>query len=147
MNDGALAAGIAGIGMTAILAILAAVLIPKILYFLTLQRVMNKLSPANKPFAGELIWIGLIPGVGDVWYLVYVALLSNALQKDYTAVGQVNNGAMPIAIGLIVAAVLCVVPLVNLIAVLALFVLWIIHWVKMTEYNRRLPVNGVVVLA
>lgn len=140
MNDGAVAAAIAGMGFTTILLIVAAILVPMVLYFLTLQRVMNKLSPANKPFAGELIWIGIVPGIGPIWHLVYIAMLSNAIQKDYTAAGQTNNGAMPIAIASIVAAVLCVIPLINLIAIVAAFVLWIIYWVKMADYNRQLPV-------
>ena len=141
MSDTQAMGMMAGFGIIGLIFFLL-MLIPVVFYFITLQGTMNKLSPANKPFEGALIWLSFIPLLGGIWYLVYVCMLSKAIEKDYSAVGQQNDGAMPLAIGLVVSTIACMIPFINLIAWIAVLVVWIMYWIRMAAYRKALPVAG-----
>ncbi|QDQ28025.1 hypothetical protein FNU76_17665 [Chitinimonas arctica] len=139
MNDAQAAGMFAGMGLLFI-GVLVVALIPAIFYCLTLHRTMNKLSPANRPFEGALIWLSFIPVLGSVWHMVYVCLMSSAIKKEYADAGQQDDGAMNLAIGMVASSVACMIPFLNLIAWIPALVFWIMYWLRMADYNKKLPV-------
>lgn len=145
MSDAHAAGVLAGLGIF-MLVLAIPLLIAVIFYFITLQKTMNKLSPANKPFEGALIWLALIPVIGGIWHLVYICMLSSAIQKDYQAAGQQNDGALPLAIGTAVCTIASFIPLIGVLAGIACLVLWIMYWLRMNAYNKALPVGGLVAI-
>ncbi|HEY9101530.1 hypothetical protein [Chitinimonas sp.] len=145
MSDAHAMGVLAGMGIFFVLLIIP-FLIAAIFYCIALQGTMNKLSPANKPFEGALIWLSFIPILGGIWHLVYICMLSSAIQKDYQAAGQQNDGALPMAIGIAVCSVASVIPLIGMLAALVGFVLWIMYWLRINAYRKTLPVGGLTAI-
>ena len=121
-----------------------AVIAVAILYFSLLHKTMNRVSEANRPVPGGLVWLGFVPVLGPLWVLVFQLLLSAAIKKDFASAGRPSDGALPIAIGLAVCTALIVVPVVNAIAALVHVVLWIVYWVRISALKDQMPVSGVV---
>ena len=137
----------AGFGLFAMLFALVVILVPLVFYYLTLQQTMNAIEESQRPFAGGLIWLALIPFLGTLWYMVYIILLSGALKKELARRNLVGDGAMGITIATVVLAALCLIPYLNLLAWLPAVVLWIIHWVKMAGYKRQLSTPALLMPA
>ncbi|MFC4158143.1 hypothetical protein [Chitinimonas lacunae] len=119
-------------------AMLLGLLVAMIFHALTLHRTMDAVSEINRPCPGALVWLTFFPLLGALWYLAYIILLSTAIQKDMALRGVQDNGQLPLAIALVVCWVLSLVPFINAVSWMALLVIWIIYWVKMAEYRRRL---------
>lgn len=137
----------AGFGLATILFTAVAVLVPLIFYYLTLQQTMNAIDEPLRPFAGGLIWLALIPFLGTVWYMVYAILLSSALKKELARRNLAGDGALGVTIATVVLCALCLIPYLNLLAILPFFVLWIIHWVKMAGCKKQLSAPALLVPA
>lgn len=137
MKESEALAALAGMGIM-VLVVGALVLAVSIFYFLTLHQTMNAVGETHRPLAGGLIWLALIPGLGLVWYMIYILLLSSALRKELAQRQLPGDGGFGISLALVVLQVLCFIPYVNLLAALPALALWIAHWVKMAGYRRLL---------
>ncbi|UTH76306.1 hypothetical protein [Chromobacterium sp. IIBBL 290-4] len=138
MNETAVFSTLAGMGIMALVVIAALLLAVGIFYFLTLHQAMNAVSENNRPFPGALIWLGLIPGLGLIWYMIYILLLSGALKKELAQRQLAGDGGFGISVALVILQALCLIPYVNLLAAIPALVLWIVHWSKMSGYRRML---------
>lgn len=76
-------AALAGMGIMVLVVVGALVLAVSIFYFLTLHQTMNSVDETRRPLAGGLIWLALAPGLGLIWYMVYILLLSSALKRSW----------------------------------------------------------------
>ncbi|AOZ50706.1 MULTISPECIES: hypothetical protein [Chromobacteriaceae] len=138
MKESEALAALAGMGIMVLVVVGALVLAVSIFYFLTLHQTMNAVGETHRPLAGGLIWLALIPGLGLVWYMIYILLLSSALRKELAQRQLPGDGGFGISLALVILQVLCFIPYVNLLAALPALALWIAHWVKMAGYRRLL---------
>ncbi|AXE29546.1 hypothetical protein DK842_06300 [Chromobacterium phragmitis] len=138
MKESEALAALAGMGIMVLVVVGALMLAVSIFYFITLHQTMNAIGETRRPFAGGLIWLALIPGLGLFWYMAYILLLSSALKKELAERRLTGDGAFGISLALVILQALCLIPYVNLLAAIPALILWIVHWVKMAGYRRLL---------
>jgi type IV pilus assembly protein PilA len=83
----------------------------------------------------------LVPFVNLVWQFFVVIGLADSLGNEYRARGVPNVEPEPgksIGIAMCVCAACGIIPLVNVIALPAYLVLWIIYWAKIAGFSRIL---------
>jgi hypothetical protein len=120
--------------------ILAVALVPGILYLLTLQNVLKKVSPENRLVPAENVWLMLIPLFNLVYPFILYPKISDSIANEYEARGMNPDGDFGKGLGTAMPILgLCsVIPLLGLLSAIGYFVVWIIFWVKMSEYKNNL---------
>jgi len=116
-------------------------LLPAIFYILTLRDAVNKCAPASRTIDPGLIWLLLVPLVNVVFHFFVVLGLAQTLRNEFNRRGiRVAEPAPGQSIGLAMCICACcgIIPLLGMLAVLAQLILWIIYWVKIAEYSRKL---------
>lgn len=141
MNNESLAtgAGIAGILLAALIAF-AICLIPAIFYILTLQKALNRCAPENRAMAPGLVWLLLIPLVNIVWHFFVVLNLAKSLGGEFNKRGIAEEANPGQKLGLIMCILACcgIIPLLGVLCSLAALVCWILYWVKIAGFSRKL---------
>ena len=138
--------------------ILALALIPMIFFLLTQQNTLKSIQPANRLMEPGLVWLQLIPLFGLVWQFIVVSRISdsirnefNSWQTDDSILGYSDSESMRLAyrrptydIGLAYCILFCcsIVPMLGSLAAIAGFVCWIIYWVKLAEYKKKISSRG-----
>jgi hypothetical protein len=117
------------------------VLVLYIFYIVSLSRALSKCSITSRTMQPGMVWLLLIPLFNLVWQFIVVIGLADSLGKEFRARGILNAEPEPgktIGIAMCVCAVCGIIPFVNFLALPAQLVLWIIYWVKITDFSRRL---------
>lgn len=112
-----------------------------VFFLLTLSRALRKCSLPSRTMEPGMVWLMLVPLVNLVWQFFVVLALSNSLGNEFRARGIVNVEPEPgkaIGIGMCVCGACSIIPLLNLLALPAHFVLLIIYWAKIAAYSRLL---------
>jgi len=115
-------------------------LLPLIFYLLTLQKALARCAPANRTMEPGLVWLTMIPLFNLIWNFFVVSALSKSLGNEFRA-RQIQTDAEPgrsIGLAFAILFACAIVPLLGILATLAGFVLWIIYWVKISEYSSKL---------
>ena len=118
-------------------------LIPAIFYILTLQKALTQSAPVSRTMEPALMWLLIIPFVHLIFSFFVVLAMSKSLANEFARRGMPNYDPQPgQAVGLAMSICGCctVVPLLGLITFWAFLVLWIIYWVKIADYSRRLSI-------
>ena len=124
-------AGIAFLGVLAI----------GIVYLAFLSGVLAKCSPSVRTMEPGMVWLMLIPLFNLIWSFIVVNALSDSLAKEFALRNLPllePKPGKPIGVAMAVCGACSIIPLVNLLAMPAHFVLWIMYWVKMAGYSRCL---------
>lgn len=124
--------------LAVMLVIFLVVLLANILYYRTLQRTMSVISPSLRPCPPALIWLALLPYLGIIWYMIYIVMLSLALQKELARREIQGNGAIGITVALVVLFGLCMVPKLGLLVIIPAVAMWIMHWQRMAIHYKLL---------
>jgi hypothetical protein len=140
-----------------------------VFYLLTLQRALERCSPANRTMVPGLVWLGLVPLFGVAWHFVIVVALGRSLETERRSRGLSTPSRPGRSLGLAMAvleALACTLLLLgwgaglryvalevasyDLVRVLLLlsfvlgvawFVVWILYWVKVYMYSSELDVH------
>ncbi len=131
---------VAAFGILGVLIILAIVVTVKVFYLLTLYRTLNRCSPESRAMDPALVWLNFIPCFSLVWHFFIVINIAKSLGAEFKKRGIVAEDQPGQAIGLAmcIVSVLCVIPYVNCVMGPAALVCWIIYWVKIAEYSKKL---------
>jgi len=127
-------------------------IVPYIFYLVTLSRALSKCSIHSRTLEPGTIWLLLVPVVSLVWHFFVVLGLAKSLGNEFRARNDSGTEPEPgksIGIAMCVCAACGIIPIVNLLALPAHVVLWIIYWSKIADFSRRLdhvPVIGVAPL-
>jgi hypothetical protein len=122
----------AGLGvLTIVLVIFAVLLLPAIFYLLTLQKALNRCSPENRAMNPGMVWLMFIPVFNLVWQFIVVLNMAKSLGAEFRTRGIAEDPNPGQTLGL----VMCVG---NLICGPVGLVCWIIYWVKIADYSRKL---------
>jgi type IV pilus assembly protein PilA len=116
-------------------------LVVYIFYILSLYRALSRCSVASRTIQPGTVWLLLVPFVNLVWQFFVVIGLAKSLGNEFRARGIPSAEPEPgksIGIAMCVCAACGIVPLVNLLALPANLVLWIIYWAKIAGFSRSL---------
>jgi len=108
-------------------------LIPAIFYILTLSGVLQKCAPASRTIEPGPVWILLIPLVNLVFSFIVVFEMAQTLQP---------SPGKSLGLAMCICGCCRIIPVLGLLAMLAHLVLWIIYWVKISEYSRMLDTHS-----
>jgi hypothetical protein len=124
------------------LGVLFAVLItPAILYILTLSRALNKCAFSSRTIQPGTLWLLLIPLVNLIWHFVVVNGMAQSLGNEFRTRNLTSTDPEPgksIGIAMCVCGACGLIPLLGILAGIAYLVLWVIYWLKIAEFSRRL---------
>jgi hypothetical protein len=117
-----------------------------IVYLAFLAGVLRKCSPQSQTMKPGMVWLSLVPIFNIVWVFFVVSAIANSLGNEFRLRSVPVDDPKPgksIGIAMAVSAVCSIVPGV----ILVHLVLWIVYWVQIARFSRRLDVspNQVVV--
>jgi hypothetical protein len=130
-----------GLGfLIVILVACGVVLLPTIFYLLTLQKALSKCSPYNRTMPPGNVWLQIIPVFGFVWQFFVIGALSSSLKREYDARRMPIEAQPGRSLGIAMGVLLLVsfIPYVGIPCGIAYLVLWIMYWVKISNYSRAL---------
>jgi hypothetical protein len=138
-NFGHSAALGAGIMVFALIA-LVILLIPAIFYLLTLQKALNKCAPENRAMQPGMVWLLLVPLVNLVWGFFVVLNMSKSLGAEFQKRGIAEEAEPGKKLGLIMCVLLCcgIIPLLGTLCSLGGLVCWILYWLKIAGFSKKL---------
>ena len=115
-----------------------------VLYVKYLVEVMTYIRPNNRLInVGDLLWI-FVPVVGSIYGFIAYPRISDSISNEYRKLGLEPDGdfGRSISIVLQVCTVLSAIPVVNFIAIPTAFVLWLIYFIKMSNYRKVLMLQN-----
>lgn len=160
------------LGMEALLGLLICVgivllilLVIQIFFLLTMMKTMKAVDERNRGMQPGMVFLTLIPLFGIVWAIILVNKMSESLEKEFDerrwntsdegfghvagsiwAWGGVVNVVLSILQNVIQAAgepmIAMVLGVLGLPLGLAILVCWILYWVQIAQYGRRLREGG-----
>jgi hypothetical protein len=115
-------------------------LLPTIFYLLTLQKALYKCSPENRTIPPGQVWLYLIPLFSLVWHFILIKHVADSLGKEFQKRGVVVEPRPGYELGfaMCVLNVTGLVPLLGAVTAIAGFVCWIVYWVKIHQFSKRL---------
>jgi len=125
-------------------------LIPAIFYLLTLQNALSKCAPPSRTMEPAMVWLLLIPLFSLIWSFIVVMALAKSIGNEYRRRGIPCPDPLPgqnIGMAMCICGCCGVIPIINLLAGPAAFVLWIVYWVKIAEFSRLLDLPSAVIPA
>ena len=126
-----------------ILLIVVAILALQVLFLLTLFRCMKKVQPENRTMEPGLVWLNLVPMLNLGWIFYTVIKIKESLEKEFAARNFKGDGDFGYKIGLTYAILGCcsAVPYIGVLPGIVAIVFWIIYWVKIADFSKRLDVH------
>jgi hypothetical protein len=126
--------------MIAALVIVGATIVVMVFYLLTLMRALEKCSPYNRTMTPGHVWLQLIPFFGFVWQFFVVGALSSSLKREYDSrrLPIEQQPGRSLGIAMCVTVLLTWIPYLGWVIGIAHLVLWIVYWVKISNYSRAL---------
>ena len=133
-----------GLGASEIIVVFVVLLLlilPRILYLVTLQKTLEKISPENRAIPPSNVWLELIPLFNLVWQFLNVINISDSLKKEFESKGIKTDEPRPaysIGIAFCVLSCCSIIPFLGFLAAIAGLICWIIFWVKVSNYKNML---------
>jgi hypothetical protein len=143
--------------------LLLAFVIPAILFLITQQKTLRAVQPGNRLMDPGMVWLQCIPLFGLIWQFVVVTRISDSISKEFASYDDNSVlglsspeivdelGKRPtLGIGIAYCVIITIGVLANfflkspssieLIAIwnLSGMVCWIIYWIKLVQYKRKL---------
>jgi hypothetical protein len=131
-------------GLTEIILILfvtGIMLIPQILYLLTLQKTIKAVSIENRKIQPGQVWLNIIPLFGLIWQFIVVNRIARSLDLEFKKRELPISDDLPgRSIGITYCILFCcsIVPLLGFFAALGGLVCWIVYWVKINDFKKML---------
>ncbi|HEY4061429.1 MAG TPA: hypothetical protein VGM30_05990 [Puia sp.] len=150
-------------GGTLQLLLLLAFIVPAVLFMLTQQKTLQALRKPNRLMVPGLVWLQIIPLVGQIWQFFVVSLISGSIKKElasrqddsilgFSDIAAVEeHGKRPtFTLGITYCILICIgfiIFLPNVPALISFIVelsslsgmiCWIVYWVQLAGYKRKL---------
>ncbi|MBU3713870.1 MAG: hypothetical protein FGM46_02875 [Ferruginibacter sp.] len=115
-------------------------LVVGILYLLTLQNLLNRISPQNRSVDPGNVWLMLIPFFNLIYAFILYPKISESVANEYASRGLPPQDDFGKSLGVIMPILsLCsFIPFLGGLAGIANLVIWIIFWSKMSGYKKQL---------
>lgn len=144
-------------GLVQIMLVLV-MLIPAILFLVTQYRTLRLVRPENRRMPPGQVWLQLIPLFGLVWQYYVIRKISDSIRVELSspvgdsilsdeALDLEERPTYQVGIGYATAMVLTVLPIMffKSICVLVALVLWIVYWVQLSKYKKKLSERALLV--
>ena len=120
--------------------IVAVAILIAVLYLLTLQNVLKEIEPQNRLVEPSNVWLMFIPLFNLIYPFILYPKISESLRNEFDSRGLSKSGDYGRAIGITMPILgLCGwIPILGGLAGLANLILFIIFWVKMSEFKNEL---------
>ena len=121
--------------------LVAICVLPGIFYLITLQNTLKEVSPENRKMNPGQVWLLLIPLFNIVWQFVIVNRIADSLKNEFIKRNILIDEDRPgYSIGLAYCILGCCscIPVLSILTSIAGLVCWIIYWVKISDYKRKL---------
>ena len=136
--------------------------IPVIFFLITQQRILQAIRPGNRLMRPGNVWLQLIPFFNFIWQFVVVSNIAGSIKKEFETWENDSITGLPsadivselgkrptYAIGILSCSIwtlYCLMaqgrafipPLFSFVVSLAAITCWIIYWVKLASYSRRI---------
>ena len=115
-----------------------------IFYCLALQKALSRCSTQNRTLSPGLVWLLLIPIFNVVWHFVIVLNMAKSLHAEFVSRNIVEAQSPGLGIGLAISILQAVVvvlgwvPFLGELAGVALFICWVVYWVKIAGYSDKI---------
>ena len=119
-------------------------------YIAFLGVVLRKCSSSSRTMSPNSVWYLLVPLVGIVWNFFVVSKLADSLGNEFKLRNIPTSEPKPgksIGMAMAVCGACMVIPFVNALAILPELILWIIYWVKIADFSRRLDSSPALTMA
>lgn len=147
------------------LVLLAAFLIPAILFLFTEFSILRRIRPEHRLLQPGWVWLQIIPFLGQLWQFVVVFLIAGSIRKEWLSggensvlgiahetAGDITRSKPTLAIGMVYCTLNAVVVFLNLALrvtgdslemilgglAIASIVCWVFYWISLANWNRRL---------
>ncbi len=121
--------------------LLGLAILPWVFFLRTLQTTLDRISGHNRAMPPNQVWFTLIPLFGFIWQFIVVARVADSLQAEFTERKILLDEERPgYRTGITYCILFCcgVLPIIGGFALLAGFVVWVIYWLKIVGYKKRL---------
>lgn len=128
----------------AVLLVLALLLIPTILYLLTLHKALEAVSPENRQMPPGQVWLSLIPIFNFVWMFFVVNKIADSFQLECYRLNIPTTELKPtkgIGSAKNILRLCSFIPFLGILANLGFIVCWIMYWVKVNEIKNQIIAN------
>lgn len=119
---------------------LAILLVPAIFYLITLQNTLKAISPENRKMEPGMVWLLLIPLFNIIWNFIVVNRMADSIQAELHKKGINVTERPAYNVGIAMCIISCVtwIPLLGSLASIGGLICWIIYWVKISEFKRKI---------
>jgi len=131
------------------LVLFAILLIPAIFYLMTLQKTLNRCSPENRAMNPGLVWLMFIPFFNLIWHFMIVLNMTKSLAAEFQKRGLAEEPKPGQNLGLAMCILACtgIIPILGALGSLGALVCWILYWVKIAGYSKKLEAPAAIGLA
>ena len=126
------------------LILLGLLLIPTILYFITLQKALEAVSPQNRMMPPGQVWLSLIPLFNFVWMFFVVNKIADSFRLECYRLNIPTKELKPsfgIGNAKNILHLCTIIPFLGALASLGFIVCWILHWIKVNEIKNLIIAN------
>src|SRR5882672_5369822 len=116
-------------------------MLPAILYILTLQKALNKCAPGSRTLDPTMIWLLIVPFVNIIFNFFVVLGMAKTFGNEFRRRGKPVADPTPgqtIGLAMCICIVCSVIPILGILAGVAGLILWIMYWIKISEYSGGL---------
>lgn len=118
-------------------------LVPAVLYLLTLQKALARCSDQARTTSPGSVWLMLVPLFNLVYQFIVVSNIAKSLANEFSRRGITTTDREPgksIGIAMCVLNVCAIIPILGIAAGFAGLVCWIIYWVKVAGFSGMIAV-------
>ena len=128
-------------------------LVVYVFFMLEQQNILKAIQPENRLMRPGEVWLQFIPLYNLVWQFIVVIRISDSIQREFASwendsifglpdvqVAHIINTRPTYEIGMAYCILSCcqIIPFIGAFAGIAGVVCWIIYWVKLVEFRRRI---------
>ncbi|MFC2129181.1 hypothetical protein ACFLQX_00205 [Bacteroidota bacterium] len=124
-----------------ILIMLGIGLLPLIFYLLTMQNTLKLISAESRKMEPGEVWLCIIPFFGIIWNFIVVSKMAESLQLEFEKKGIQEAEDKPgysIGMAYCICYAAAIIPFLGYMAAVGGFVCWIIYWVKVDGFRKKL---------
>jgi len=137
--------------------LLVLLLVVTIFFLLTQSRTLELIRPANRRMSPGQVWLQLIPLFGLFYQFSVITRISDSIRNELnTPTGDSIFAEDPVpsnhrptySVGISYASLFCIsiipFPLLKGLAGLAGIILWVVYWIQLAGYKKRLKERALV---
>jgi hypothetical protein len=105
-------------------------------FVLALYKCVQRIRPENRGMEPALVWLNLIPVFNLGWTFYIVTKLTDGIKKELGS--EAGDGGWGLGLAHAILLVASFTPGFGHLISLAFFVVWILYWIKIAEFSRRM---------